>query len=859
MRAARSLGRKLCIVAISCLMAGSLVLYGGAPLHANSGGTQSQGTANAAVPAARIVQAHEWSAKSGGVSVENGVAPDDTSVANIASGDWLKYEDIDFGDGSYDTFMATLSSDESGKSMEIRLDSQTGTLIGTLQIQQTTNRSIFKEQYAAISSVVGVHDVYLVFPDAVAASVNWFVLGQDSTSETEQEKRARMQWFKDARFGNFPVWGPYSVLGSEYNGIRGGEWIMNIAKIPKAEYIEAAARPLSEGLNASTFDAADWVSLAKQAGQKYMVVTSKFHDGFSMFETNVTDFKGYDIVSLGQSGRDPIQELAEESRQQGIKFGVYYSILDWANPNADGFVHDTDPTLTPNRALYITQMKEQLRELIENYDVDLIWFDGGWYSWLSPEIGADIYRYLRTLKHDIIVNNRLGHGNGDYGTPEQNIPTVGSSNPWETCMTINGVWGYAPYDTNWKTPQELMVNLTNIASKGGNFLLSVGPKGDGTIPQESIDRLLAMGDWLEEYGDSIYSTDKNMLLEDTEAGTSTTGTDKVYVHLANWPANQQLAIPQLSNTINDIYLMNDPGTTLSYRNENGRTIITLPAVAPDPYVSVVVIDVVGEPMLYPYENLAQNKPTNASSTWYNSPEYSAAKAVDGNPETRWASGPNTTSAWLEVDFGSQVVFNKVKISEFSQRVTAYTIQYWNGSAWLDVHTGTTIGSSKVAEFDPVVGSKARLNLLSATDVPSIYEFGLYNTLTDHARSKPAAASATWYDNPTYGADKAVDGDPATRWGGVNNSAAAWLEVDLGEAVTFNHVEIREFYTSAPRISGFTVQYWDGNGWEDAYTGTTIGTVKLAKFDSVTGSKVRLNMTISGSDAPTLYSFSVYNA
>ncbi len=346
----------------------------------------------------------------------------------------------------------------------------------------------------------------------------------ETTAETKAARDQRMKWWREARFGMFIHWGLYAVPAGEYNGMRSdriGEWIMEWANIPRADYEKFAAQ-----FNPVKFNAKEWVRIARDAGMKYIVITSKHHDGFAMYDSAVSK---YDIVDATPYHKDPIKELAAETRRQGLKFCFYYSILDWHYPGAYVDAPGKDPTagnrttkLKPGgKEEYVKYMKAQLRELVTNYDPAVLWFDGEWQDWWTEADGKDLYQFVRSLKPDIIINNRVGKGRvgmqgfsktdqeyaGDFGTPEQQIPTNGLPGvDWESCMTMNTTWGFKFYDDKWKSPEVIIRNLIDIASKGGNYLLNVGPTAEGQIPRPSVERLTAVGKWMKTNGESIYDT-----------------------------------------------------------------------------------------------------------------------------------------------------------------------------------------------------------------------------------------------------------------------------------------------------------------------------------------------------------------
>lgn len=321
--------------------------------------------------------------------------------------------------------------------------------------------------------------------------------------ESAAEKTQRMTWWKDAKFGLFIHWGIYAVAAGEYNGQKNyGEWLMYEAKIPKPEYEKFAPQ-----FNPVKFDAEAWVRMAKNAGMKYIVITSKHHDGFCLFDSKVSD---YDIMDRTPFKRDPLRELADACRKHGLKLCFYHSIMDWHHPKATGadFPEYREKYLLP-----------QLRELLTNYgDIGVLWFDGEWIDEWTEEQGKALYNYVRGLQPGIIINNRVGKGRngmqgmspeeaaGDFGTPEQEILEEKSALDWESCMTMNDHWGYNKHDKNFKSTEELIWNIADITAKGGNFLLNVGPTAEGLFPSESIERLSEIGEWMAVNSEAVYAS-----------------------------------------------------------------------------------------------------------------------------------------------------------------------------------------------------------------------------------------------------------------------------------------------------------------------------------------------------------------
>ena len=395
----------------------------------------------------------------------------------------------------------------------------------------------------------------------------------------------RTAWFREAKFGMFIHWGIYAVpagvyQGREVNGI--GEWIMNRANIPIPEYEKFAAR-----FNPVKFDAKEWVRVAKDAGMRYMVITSKHHDGFCMFDTKLTD---YNVVKATPWKHDPMKDLAAACKEAGIRFCFYHSIMDWHHPDARG----------ENFPKYIDHMKGQLRELITQYGpLGILWFDGQWIREWNEDLGRDLYAYVRGLQPDLIVNNRVGKGkatDGDYETPEQNIPAGAiQGRLWETCMTLNDTWGYKKNDHNWKPPADIIRKLADIASKGGNFLLNVGPTDEGLIPPESVRILGEVGKWMAVNGDAIHGTTQSPWKRHPFDGRATVKGNTLYLHVFQWP-DGGLKVAGLKGEVASVKAL-DPSIRLGKpecAREDEQIILTIPAPEkPDPADTVVAVSFTG--------------------------------------------------------------------------------------------------------------------------------------------------------------------------------------------------------------------------------------------------------------------------
>lgn len=427
--------------------------------------------------------------------------------------------------------------------------------------------------------------------------------------ETGEQKDQRMKWYREARFGMFIHWGVYAQFAGSYQGKRVepggcgslGEWIMLGAKIPIADYLQGAAR-----FNPVKFDAEAWVAIAKDAGMKYIVITAKHHDGFAMYHTAASKFNIRDATPFK---RDPIAELAAACRKAGLKFGVYYSQnLDWSNPGGGAMSGPRwDPGQEGDYDQYIRRVAApQVAELITRFKPAVLWFDIP-----NPRLTPDqVCALMASFPKNpgMIYNNRMGGGiQGDIETPEQTIPATGfPGRDWETCMTINDTWGYKAYDLNFKPTSKLLINLVDIASKGGNYLLNVGPDDKGLIPAPEVERLAEMGKWLKVNGESIYGTTASPFEKQLIWGRATQRPGKpylhffkhpgkLYLHVFDWPGDGRLVVPGLKSKVSRAYLLADAKKTrLAVVEEGESTVITVGDKAPDPVISVVVLEIKGD-------------------------------------------------------------------------------------------------------------------------------------------------------------------------------------------------------------------------------------------------------------------------
>jgi alpha-L-fucosidase len=406
----------------------------------------------------------------------------------------------------------------------------------------------------------------------------------------------RMQWWREARFGMFIHWGVYSVPAGIWKGEQSkhiGEWLMLDYKIPVAEYAE-----LTKQFNPVKFDAERIVKIAKDAGMKYIVITSKHHDGFAMFHSSASPYNIYDATPFK---RDPLKELAAACKKEGMRLGFYYSeAQDWHHPGgAAAKGGHWDPAQDGSMDDYINKIAvPQVKELLSNYGpVSVLWWDTP--VGMTPERVSKLLPLLK-IQPDIVTNNRLDKDKktGDFSTPEQKIPATGMpGKDWETCMTMNTTWGYKSFDNKWKSTETLLHNLIDIASKGGNYLLNVGPTSEGEIPQPSIERLAEIGKWMKVNSESIYGTTASPFKELSwgRCTTKLSGDEAtLYLHVFDWPADGKLIVPGLKNTVQEAHLLATHSKLKTSASADG-VVVSVPGAAPDRISSTIVLRIKGAP------------------------------------------------------------------------------------------------------------------------------------------------------------------------------------------------------------------------------------------------------------------------
>jgi alpha-L-fucosidase len=382
----------------------------------------------------------------------------------------------------------------------------------------------------------------------------------------------RMQWWHEARFGMFIHWGLYSVLGRH-------EWVMENEGIPVKEY-EQLATKFTPRPNA----AREWAALAKKAGMKYMVMTTKHHEGFCLFNSKLTNY----CAPQQACGRDLVKEYVEAARAEGLRVGFYYSLMDWHHP--DGAKAAKDEAA---RRRFVDYIHGQISELLSNYGkIDVLWYDVSWpldvKGWESERMNEMVFR----LQPDIIVNNR-NKLDGDFSTPEQRIEAAQGARAWEACMTMNGSWGYHTSDDAWKTPKDIVNNLITCSRDEGNYLLNIGPKPDGSVPPESVKILESVGRWMSKNGSTIYGADKCKVTRSNYANFTRKG-NTLFMHVRFWPGDT-VSLAGLKTKVTGAKLV-ATGQPVSVKQEEFRVRLTgLPAQAPDDPITTIAIECASEP------------------------------------------------------------------------------------------------------------------------------------------------------------------------------------------------------------------------------------------------------------------------
>jgi len=521
-----------------------------------------------------------------------------------------------------------------------------------------------------------------------------------------------LAWWQDARFGMFIHWGPVSLQGTEIGWSRGGERRGRPDKSTGSVPVDVYDN-LYKQFNPVDFDADEWVQIALDAGMKYLVFTTKHHDGFTMFDSQLTD---YDIIATPY-GRDIVKQLADACHDKGLKLGWYYSPPDWHHPDYR----------TERHAEYIKYLHGQLRELCTNYgQVDMIWFDG--LGGTSQDWDSEpLHTMIRELQPGILINNRGGLP-GDFVTPEQKIGGFNREQPWETCMTICRQWAWKPND-QLKSLDQCLHTLIRCAGGDGNLLFNVGPMPTGAIEPRQVDRLREMGAWLKTHGESIYGTRGGPYKPGPKLASTCRGRT-IYLHLLDKEA-LPITLPAMPAKVMKAELLGGVGEVKVTQSADAL-VVDVPAASLDPVATTIVMtidrDALDIPVMPTWSSgsLALGKPATASNVFQKqTAKYGPQAALDDDEDTRWATDGGTHAAELTIDFGVATSFASVEVLEAFDRVRDFELQVPDGDGWRTIHHGTTIGEKLRAKFEPVTASQLRLKINEATDGPTIWEVRVF--------------------------------------------------------------------------------------------------------------------------------------
>jgi alpha-L-fucosidase len=511
---------------------------------------------------------------------------------------------------------------------------------------------------------------------AIAASLVFSTLFAVAAAAIGSPAQApdRLQWFTDAKFGLFIHWGVYSMIGRE-------EWARQILQIPLEEY-----QYYTDNFNPVEFDPDEWAALAKDAGVKYVIITSKHHDGFSIFDSAYTD---YDVMKA-KYGKDILGPLASSMKNAAIPLGFYYSIMDWHHPDylpRRGW--ETGRSVKgADFGRYMDFATNQIKELVTKYDPAVLWFDGEWEHSNEEQRAFAIEKILLGMKPALLINDRLFKrepGHGDFGTPENFVPPTGIRNPdgsprlWEACYTMNwNGWGYNRYETEFHSASQLIRQLIEIVSKGGNLLLNVGPQPDGRIQADFAARLRRMGEWLKTNGEAIYGTTASVFERLPFFGRCTVKGTKLYIHVMGWPADGKIRLPGLKTDVKKAYLLTGPGRPLSFRRAAKDVIITLPERERDPDATVVTVELQGPPVVEPYKIVPEK------DGWVDLPVYLADIQSEMGQRAYLDHFYRTTmlANWQNVNDYPEWVFTTDKAGSYE--ILASYASMWGGPAGYEV-------------------------------------------------------------------------------------------------------------------------------------------------------------------------------
>ncbi|MDX3693768.1 alpha-L-fucosidase [Streptomyces europaeiscabiei] len=573
---------------------------------------------------------------------------------------------------------------------------------------------------------------------------------------------SKLDWWYQARFGMFIHFGSYSQLGQ-------GEWAFTNSQWSKADY----QTQVTQNFSPSQFNAAQIAELAKNAGMKYLVITAKHHEGYAMWDSNVAGFtdttgtKLYNLHDYKGFQTDLLMQLKTECESRGVKFGLYYSILDWSHSSQTDR-HDLGLTTMSSqtaRSGYIADMKAQLQELLDRYDPALLWFDGDWFgepssptleNWWVQSDGVDLYNWLIARKPNLVVNERVkrGHRLGDYTVAEFEIPDEPMGRPWERCVTMNDAWGYnASKENSYRSVKDIVQELVTVVSRDGNLLLNIGPKGDGSVTAGSQTVLNGLASWMSTHSDSIHGTSGSPFTGEPAWGKLTKKSGKLFAHVFTWPTNGQLRIPRVDNTINRVYLLNNPSASLSY-TVTDQINVTVPTTAPNATLPVVCVEV-------------QGMPTTVSPTVFQNVDYQGTRAA-------LQLGSYTSSQLSAAGLGPAQASSILVPDGF--RVIGYSGDNFTGTAW--TFTSNAADLRTTGNNDTIASLKVTFN-------PATY-FRLGNVTSGLMLDSGGSSSS---------------GSPLKQWEPTDSTNVQWQAIELGNG----------YYRLVNRTNGLVADGWGATG------------------------------------------------
>ena len=526
------------------------------------------------------------------------------------------------------------------------------------------------------------------------------------------------------------TWGPVSLKGGELSWSRANTNPLcpNRGEIPAEEYDN-----LYNQFNPTLFNPDEWMKTAKAAGMKYIVLVAKHCDGFLLWDSPSCDHN----ITATPFKRDIVAEVAAAARRNGLKVGMYFSPMDWRDPDFR----------TERNAAFVARMQEQLRELLTNYGkIDLMWFDFD----VCDEIPYDqenTYQLVKSLHPEIIINNRLDLGresnrliksrHADYYTPEHAIGEYDDQTPWESVMPMSSshMWSYGGPSDGVKSFQESMDMLVRSVGGDGNLLLNAGPMPTGELPPNQIERLREIGAWMAKYGESIYGT-RGGPFKPGDYGVSTRKGKTIYLLVQNWESDV-LHLPVIAAKVVGSRVLTG-GKVEVLQTADGIK-VSVPKADRDPLYTIVALELDSDALTIPSimvprpPSLSLNAKAKASIVYRDMADFGPDKAVDGRDDTRWDTDETTKSAWLELDLGKPVTFDRVFImEEYSEKqgVLKFALESWQDGKWKPFHEGTSIGVKFSTSFPPVTAQRVRLNVIEAIGGPTITEFLVFTSGSD---------------------------------------------------------------------------------------------------------------------------------